>query len=1019
MPARTGWCRLFWILLLACGKLPAQAPVLFFSDIPSGSNTGGENGNGAYVSLYGNYFGASQGSSTVTAPGGAMVNCTVWGAAWLWYQKITCQLGPNAATGSLIVTVNGQSSNPLPFTVAPGNIYFIATTGNDNNPGTFAAPWRTLLRARDAMLPGDIAYAMDGVTQSTDDGTGWDAAFLLSGGDQGKWCSATGLPRALAAYPGATVTIGNATGGLPDFGVRTSDCQGNWVFSGISFRGQNPAQAGSGSHYRFAGSDITCPYTQGIGGGACFQTSQASYVDFYGNHVYNAGTANASALFQAVYFSTDSNDIDMGWNLVEYVHGCRGLQVHSSPLGSGGPQDPTGYDQFDISIHDNTLHDTQCDGMIVDTVDPSRGPVSIYNNVVYNAGIGPNNPEGTGGWNCINVPGSTANGPAGSGTVEVFNNSLFACGTFTSPPYGSNNNAVAENGDEAPGAPPIYVHIRNNMLYSVPTTLYPGGVPYVVVWDPLTDEPCANSQNCPWLYGTNNLMYGAGNPVTNMAEITGTVSANPLVVSTSLPDLHLTSGSPAIQAGTVIGAIGVFGAGNTGRDHDGLPRGPVPSIGAYEASSATSYPNYVISGQVLTAEGGVLSGVTVAWSGTGSGSTSTNGSGDYELVLPAFGSYVVTPSLAGYIFMPPSQTFDNLSGNQTANFTANAAGNTYTISGQATLYGNALGGVMVTLSGSQSGAVTTNGSGNYAFTVPAGGDYAVTPSLTGHYFYPYPPGFTFRNLSGNQTADFQAAVPSDFNHDGHPDVIWEEPTIGWGQIWYLGGLQGVSITDTADLSQANPWQIVGVADFNGDGYPDVVWQNPVSGAVQVWYLGGPLGNQLVEALDITIGNPWRVVSVADFNGDGHPDLLWQDPTNGFAQIWYLGGPDGSTLLGAADLDQTNPWNIVGTGDLNGDGVPDVLWQDPVSGTVQIWYMGGTAPGAQGSQVLSAVNLTGAMTAKVAGIADFNQDGHPDVLFQDTKTGAATVYYYTGAEGITPNGTAVLSTGNPWYIAGPH
>jgi uncharacterized protein (TIGR03437 family) len=437
------------------------------------------------------------------------------------------------------------------------------------------------------MQPGDITYAMNGVSQPGDDGTGWDSAFLLSSGGQGNWCSAAGPPRALVAYPGATVTIGNPTGGLPDFGLRTSDCQGNYVFAGIAFRGQDPAQPSSGAHYRFAASDITCPYTQGAGGAACFATSQASYINFYGNHVYNAGTVDASALFQGVYFSTDSNYVDMGWNLVENVHGCRGVQVHSSPLGSGGPSDPTGHDQYSISIHDNTVHDTQCDGIIVDTVDPSQGPVSVYNNVVYNAGKGPANPEDTGGWNCINIPGSTENGPNGSGTVEIFNNTLFACGTFVNPPYSSDNNGIAENGNELEGAPAIYVHSRNNLIYSVATALYPAGVPYFVVWNLATGGLCANTDICPWLYGTNNLLYGGGPPVTDLTEIVGSVNEDPLVASTTLPDLHLTSGSPAAHAGSIIGGIAVYGIDNTGRDHDGLPRPAIPAMGAYEIAHTT------------------------------------------------------------------------------------------------------------------------------------------------------------------------------------------------------------------------------------------------------------------------------------------------------------------------------------------------------------------------------------------------------------------------------------------------
>lgn len=261
--------------------------------------------------------------------------------------------------------------------------------------------------------------------------------------------------------------------------------------------------------------------------------------------------------------------------------------------------------------------------------------------------------------------------------------------------------------------------------------------------------------------------------------------------------------------------------------------------------------------------------------------------------------------------------------------------------------------------------------------------------------------------------------PYTFGSGPGPDVIWEEPKVGWAQVWYLNCPPCLPLAGAQNVTQANPWNIVGVGDFNGDGAPDIVWQDPVSGAVQIWYLGGPDGVTLMGAADVTTKNPWKVVSVADFNQDGHPDLLWEDPTSGWAQIWYLSGSQGTTLLGAANLTLSNPWRIVGTGDFNRDGFPDVLWQDPASGVVQIWYMGGTTPGAQGSVFQYALNLTGPITTKVVAIADFNNDGYQDVIFQDPTTGAATINYYTGTNGTTANGTSVLSTGNPWYIAAPH
>jgi hypothetical protein len=217
----------------------------------------------------------------------------------------------------------------------------------------------------------------------------------------------------------------------------------------------------------------------------------------------------------------------------------------------------------------------------------------------------------------------------------------------------------------------------------------------------------------------------------------------------------------------------------------------------------------------------------------------------------------------------------------------------------------------------------------------------------------------------------------------------------------------------ATVTTQNTWRIAAIADFNGDGYPDIVWQDPVSGASQIWFMTGPQGTTLLEAATFSGPNPWLIVAANDFNADGHPDVLWQDPVSGWAQIWYLGGPQGITLLSAANLTLQNPWNIVGTGDFNQDGHPDVLWQDPVNGTVQVWYL----TGALGNELLSAANLT-ASTSHVVAVADFSQDGHPDVVWQDPVTGASQIELLDGSLGLTEIQTVTLSGANPWRIVGP-
>src|SRR5947209_5198551 len=92
----------------------------------------------------------------------------------------------------------------------------------------------------------------------------------------------------------------------------------------------------------------------------------------------------------------------------------------------------------------------------------------------------------------------------------------------------------------------------------------------------------------------------------------------------------------------------------------------------------------------------------------------------------------------------------------------------------------------------------------------------------------------------------------------------------------MGGVK----QDIALPAPAGGWKVVGIADFNGDGKPDLAWRRQdETGEVHTWLLDGMGGVKQ----DIGLPAPapaWKVVGIADFNGDGKPDLAWrrQDET---------------------------------------------------------------------------------------------------------------------------------------------
>ena len=127
--------------------------------------------------------------------------------------------------------------------------------------------------------------------------------------------------------------------------------------------------------------------------------------------------------------------------------------------------------------------------------------------------------------------------------------------------------------------------------------------------------------------------------------------------------------------------------------------------------SSSGITTYGISGQV-TLSGTGLSGVTMTLGGSQSGSVTSSGSGNYSFTgLAAVGNYTVTPTLAGYSFTPPSQTYNNLSANQTANFTASAATSSDLAIGKTATQSSTLAGYGPTTAASS--AVDGNTDGNF------------------------------------------------------------------------------------------------------------------------------------------------------------------------------------------------------------------------------------------------------------------------------------------------------------------
>jgi uncharacterized protein (TIGR03437 family) len=164
-------------------------------------------------------------------------------------------------------------------------------------------------------------------------------------------------------------------------------------------------------------------------------------------------------------------------------------------------------------------------------------------------------------------------------------------------------------------------------------------------------------------------------------------------------------------------------------------------------------------------------------------------------------------------------------------------------------------------------------------------------------------------------------VAADFNRDGALDLAE-----GNSAVVLLGRGDG---TFQAPISYSVPGPLA-AGDLNGDGKPDLAVRRS-AGAVSILLGNGDGTFQQPAEFSAATSDaelPGGQVTIADFNGDGRPDLAVAGSTNGGFAI-LLGKGDGTFVqsfagAGCGNFCSGAPGYPLGVGDLNGDGKLDII-----------------------------------------------------------------------------------------------
>lgn len=271
------------------------------------------------------------------------------------------------------------------------------------------------------------------------------------------------------------------------------------------------------------------------------------------------------------------------------------------------------------------------------------------------------------------------------------------------------------------------------------------------------------------------------------------------------------------------------------------------------------------------------------------------------------------------------------------------------------------------------------------------------------------------DVSFAPTANNQAVATPD---PGRTTIYWNNRSTGQPVAWHLA-VSGI-LKSFTPMSASNPstaWVMEAVADIDGDGVLDLIWRNTQTGRVVIWFLD-PDGwlRSAQQVLDANLSTAWRIAGAKDVDQDGVPDLIWYNVSTRHTAIWFLNN-SGTRKSSAAILNSplTPGWTVVGIGDIDKDGVPDIVWFNTSTRRSVVWFLNATGTWRETAWVTDTAVSRGWTPV---GLADINQDGVPDMVWHHSTTGRVVIWFLN-ADGSLESAQQVLNANvaRSWRIVG--